>query len=103
MRTIEEAAKEYSDSLQDNEYTIETEASFANGVAFAQRWIPIDEDLPEIVIKSETLSNHQYSEKVIVKDEFGRPHISCMVQFQSNAKTWNCTCKVTHWRPITFI
>ena len=48
MNTIEQAAIDYAESLEDNDYTIETEAAFKAGAEFAQRWIPVDEELPEI-------------------------------------------------------
>jgi len=37
MKIIEDAAKEYAESLEDNDYTIETEFAFRAGVEFAQR------------------------------------------------------------------
>ncbi len=40
MKTAEQAAVEYAESLEDNDYTIETEAAFKAGAEFAQRWIP---------------------------------------------------------------
>ena len=48
MNTIEQAAIDYAESLEDNDYTIETEAAFKAGAEFAQRWISVDEVLPEI-------------------------------------------------------
>ena len=35
MITIENAAKEYAESLEDNDYTIETESAFKAGAQFA--------------------------------------------------------------------
>lgn len=40
MKTIDEATKEYSD-YEAGEYV------FKSGVKFAQRWIPISEELPD--------------------------------------------------------
>ena len=48
MKTIEEAARDYALSREDNDYTIETEMAFEAGVEFTQRWIPVEEELPEI-------------------------------------------------------
>lgn len=52
MKTIEEAAKEYAE-LQANPIFRNLEVSIAEkafnaGVEFAQRWIPVDEELPRI-------------------------------------------------------
>ena len=48
MKTIEEASNEYSKSFEDNDYTIETESAFKAGVEFAQRWISVEDELPEV-------------------------------------------------------
>ena len=48
MKTIEQAAVEYAESLEDNDYTIETEAAFKAGAEFAQRWISVEEELPPL-------------------------------------------------------
>ena len=48
MKTIEEAARDYALSREDNDYTIETEMAFNAGVEFVQRWIHVDEELPRI-------------------------------------------------------
>ena len=44
--TIEQAAEDYANSFEYNDYTIETEAAFKAGVEFAQRWISVDDELP---------------------------------------------------------
>lgn len=43
MKTIEEAAKEYELYSMNN-----LSGAFKAGVEFAQRWIPVEEELPEI-------------------------------------------------------
>ena len=48
MKTAEQAAVEYAESLEDNDYTIETEAAFKAGAEFAQRWISVEEELPPL-------------------------------------------------------
>lgn len=57
MNTIEQAAIDYAESLEDNDYTIETEAAFKAGAEFAQRFIPIEEELPPIGEKVITKMN----------------------------------------------
>lgn len=57
FKTVEQASKEYAESLEDNDYTVETEFAFKAGVTFAQRWIPFDEEDPPmdvwIIVKFE--------------------------------------------------
>ena len=48
MKTIEDAARDYAESFEDNDYTIETEFAFKAGAEFAQRWISVEEELPDI-------------------------------------------------------
>ncbi len=45
-KTIEQAAEDYANSFEYNDYTIETESAFKAGVEFAQRWISVDDELP---------------------------------------------------------
>ena len=48
MKTIEDAAGHYANSCLYNDCITEREESFKAGAEFAQRWIPVDEELPEI-------------------------------------------------------
>ncbi len=45
--TIEQAAEDYANSFEYNDYTIETEAAFKAGVAFAQQWVDINKESPQ--------------------------------------------------------
>lgn len=97
MKTIEEAAKEYTDSLKLDgchyaskelfeEYA---EADFKAGVEFAQRWIPIEEELPkniEIFWKGE----FEYDKGYLDFRESTFAEIKHLIK---------CTA-LTHWRPI---
>ena len=49
MKTIEEASNEYANPSNDSisQYHQLTKDDFKSGVEFAQRWIPISEELPE--------------------------------------------------------
>ena len=51
MKTIEEAAKEYEDKEPDvisGDYTsLSVINAFKAGVEFAQRWIPVEEEMPK--------------------------------------------------------
>lgn len=100
MKTIEETAKEYSKDLvftkESKMYIqrVDFEDAFKAGVEFAQRWIPIDEELPP------------YYNPVIVKD--GDLEVIAWMACSDegfNTYTINGTNIVmtknpTHWRPI---
>ena len=47
MKTVEEAAKEYAESIDDNDYIIETESAFNAGYSFSKQWIDIKDEKPE--------------------------------------------------------
>ena len=96
MKTIEEV----SDSLEFNKGVIHSNPhlmvtqSFKSGVEFAQRWIPIEEELPIIHVD------------VILKCESGfwdkgfLIHQSGDNMFSSSSGDLDI---VTHWRPISFL
>ena len=106
MKTIEETAKELyqldvipkSDRIPERFIeAIEKSNSIKNleidafkaGVEFAQRWIPVEEELPPP------------EESVLVKDCFGKHRVSVLMY---DMKTWKTISmsdgRVTHWRPI---
>ena len=88
MKTIEEAAKEYSASREDNDYTIETEMAFNAGVAFAQQWISVEEEMP--------IEPSKYLVKRYNEIEF------CEWKIKGKSKDgyWYDYLGITHWRPI---
>ena len=48
MKTIEEAAKEYRNTLSSYDYENDIiETGFIKGVKFAQQWTSVDEELPQ--------------------------------------------------------
>ena len=57
MLTIEQAAREHSGNLTITHETLKNvtkedfERSFRAGVEFAQRWIPVEEELPEKLVQ----------------------------------------------------
>jgi len=89
MKTIEEAAKEYA-SRENNDYTIETEMAFDAGVAFAQQWISVEEELPK------------HRSWVLVKTDLCNfPCQVCQVQIDRFVSTDNfIVLNITYWRPI---
>jgi hypothetical protein len=95
MKTVKEKAKEYADALcapenkpvpvtykEVHEYL---DAAFVAGAAFAQRWIPVEEELPE---DNRTvlclLPDGSVRTSFLLSDEYG---------FAYNISP-------THWRPI---
>lgn len=65
MKTIEEAASEYATKANEqglaNGYIAESNFDFRQGIEFAQRWIPIEEELPtnrEVVLVNVPLINY---------------------------------------------
>lgn len=90
MQTIDEAAKEFS-SYEP------VQIGFKAGIAFAQRWISVEEELPEEEMKSSLSIN------VLVKSPNAISPIVAFYNFGS--KKWvfyghNEHLIVTHWRPI---
>ena len=99
MKTITEKAgemwhEEHSE-IDHNEY----EGIFRNGVEYAQRWIPVTEELPEI------------GESVIIKNAMGFVGVGEWTGGRWKRWIWySCESvtsltvriskEVTHWRPI---
>ena len=98
METINDAAKQYSiarNNSNETQFLYDYE-SFKSGVEFAQRWISVEEELPEI-------NEFCESKKCLVKNAT----YNCVdvARYYSNTNTWyfNSTdFVVTHWRPIEF-
>ena len=85
MKTIEEAAKDFNDSHVNGHHPQKWVSDiFKAGVEFAQRWIPVEEDLPE------------KSKQVIVKLENGWH--TCTWIMEDGTFAFNV--KPTHWRHI---
>ena len=86
MKTIEEASVEYSKEQYDHDpiMRFQCETHFEAGIEFAQRWIPIEEDLPEEF------------KQVIVKLENGWHTCTWITE----DGTFAFNVKPTHWRHI---
>jgi hypothetical protein len=89
MKTIAQAAGEYA--ADESRTTRSEHAAFVDGAAFAQRWIPVEEELPE---------NSDNEQSLLVKQDNGRVAIC---YYYRNNWFWSPSfCKVsnvTHWRP----
>lgn len=80
MKTIEEAAKEIFPNPDSNQIT-----AFELGVEFAQRWIPVEEELPPINKWIIVIKKHAF-----VESYYSIENCDKMSDFYN----------VTHWRPI---
>ena len=103
MKTIEEASKEYAlsqhgkgfEGWPDFDYTID---DFKSGVEFAQRWIPVEEELPE----------NQGHYLVIAPKSFPKNCEVMIAEFYEDNQTFYCEYSdfpledVTNWRPIEY-
>ena len=94
MKTIEEVAKEFSE-----QGVWQCPVSFKAGIKFAQRWISVEDELPEV-------KNHGFSDLVLTKNSYGNIMLE---RYDSESKQFNgirYDCinnndgQVTHWRPI---
>ena len=94
MKTIEEAADDYS-CRKDNE--TESYCGFKNGVQFAQRWIPVEEEKPE------------YMEELLLKFVNGTHEVGYFLRKKGHEDAFYSYIQpniefrleaVTHWRPI---
>ena len=102
MTTIEQAAIDYAESLEDNDYTIETEAAFKAGSEFAQRWISVEEELPpigEMVLTKmekrhgDTWVQHYYSTATRLENQGEWQDVNWVDHSMSFGH-------ITHWRQI---
>lgn len=110
MKTIDEAAKNSFDRLSiAGADTNEADfiGGFKIGVEFAQRWIPIEEEMPENV--KELIGNNIKSENVLVEriwNDNGEIAIEVNCRFRPSERIgflWNVDYKgstIMRWRPI---
>lgn len=88
MKTAEQAAQEYAESKStyfDEGATIEMGASFLLGVKWAERWIPVEEELP----KEGALC--------LIKDKFNKIELGVWNGYEWQCEDIDC---VALWRPI---
>jgi len=95
MKTIEQEAREYAEKVTLNTGSDRTkrENAFKAGVEFAQQWISIDDELPE-------MHNGNSSENVLVKTQEGDVLIGYLYINGWFANS-QYPCEITHWRSIT--
>ena len=101
MKTIKEAATDYANSREDNDYTIETEMAFCAGAELVQRWIPAseppesDEILTPVIVKLEGKSLIAFIGYEIMNYDRRDKKFHYRFGLNHNAR-------VTHWRPIEY-
>lgn len=93
MKTIEEAAKEYSELFEHKEAHI---ISFLKGVEFTQQWIAVEKELPKL--ESDGLSKVLICKSEFLTDEFSAYYDSIYKKWKLYPTSINI--KVTHWHPI---
>ena len=97
MKTIEEAAKDFNDSHVNGHHPQKWVSDiFKAGAEFAQRWISVDEVLPEIgekvITKMTKDKRTSYGIATIIREEW-----------EINSHWIDHTFSnmtITHWRPI---
>lgn len=95
MLTIEQALDEAYKNAGSNAYFGN---GFRAGVEFAQRWIPVEEELPEvgeIVLVRTKINKVTTCEMYIPKD-----YLDNILGEKEWAASYNFKQAITHWRPI---
>ena len=102
MKTIEQAAIEFFKEYGYNESSLERIA-FEEGAAFAQRWIPVEEELPE----EGTLVQAKYEKRLTdIHVKKGYTYATCRTN-NFTGELWLVdnsfiAGRITHWRPIEY-
>ena len=105
MKTIEEAATDFSKDIRENsltgnnackqQYQVGRKIGFKAGVEFAQRWISVEEELPE--------TNEFCESKIcLIKCKYGID----LGRYYSNKSRWfhaESNFQVTHWRYVELL
>ena len=89
MKTIEEEAKEQANALKIYSSKQDFEKGFKAGVEFAQRWIPVEEELPE--------ENGRY---LVLRSNGDWTSTYFRVSDKSFVNYFSDAYCFTHWRPI---
>lgn len=108
MKTIKEAAKESAKKMLPLQTDLHSyfREQFKDGVEFAQRWIPVEEELP--LCYESGLWDGLRSDFVLVKFQDGRWTKARLYSGILDGNSFNDWCNendyqlyiITHWRPI---
>ena len=108
MKTIEEAKNEYLQKCKDEEIDVYMGDEFIAGINFAQRWISVEEELPEVgtefIAKSSDniVQNVKVSPSGAILESKKTNHLIFLRTSKSDSDCIEVLRKhkVTHWRPI---
>jgi hypothetical protein len=99
MKTIEEGCLEHIHNTQGE--FLHKDQSFKAGVEFAQRWIPVEEELPPCSDEDLLLKGIDYRDISGIVDigymhdsHNGKPYLSNFISLSGDL------ISITHWRPI---
>jgi hypothetical protein len=97
METIEQAATEYA---QKERETRSEHTAFCVGAQFAQRWIPVTEELPEL--DTEVIVKIYYVSTRQTEYQNGHRKITHWDEWKWTSETDRLLCMkpITHWRHI---
>ena len=98
MKTIEEAATEFSDKYWKQLTDYEKISTFKAGVEFAQRWISVEEELPESGELVLVAIENCFTDVVCARIISGK--WNCRLYIPTGHPDFIIEDKVTHWRTI---
>ena len=106
MKIIEEKCDELFVNCSDDMSKYKSKELAVNLAEFTQRWIPVEEELPEISEDTEDWFFEddkyvRYSKDVLMKSNTGKVAVGCLCE----DGCWVSddiinTLNITHWRPI---
>ena len=107
MKTINEALDKAYENCGENAYF---GSGFYAGVEFAQRWVSVEDELPEDSDNLTQTEKYIYTESpVLVRTTNGKYSVSKRSKFKENKNSkweWigssSFSDSITHWRPIEF-
>lgn len=110
MKTKSEAAIEYMHAkikglmIDEDLTSSDISLAFEQGFEFAQKWIPVEEELPEDYMDITRNELYGYTENVIYKTSNGKHGIAYRNEFLDHGFKWSGSGtlqkSITHWRPL---
>jgi hypothetical protein len=103
MRTIKEKAREYALGNCGIETFDYLQNAFIAGVEFSQRWISVDEELPEQTMEIKKVGDYRYTKVQVLVRSKNRYGTSTRSYNPNHGWHWSNTNddeSITHWRPI---
>jgi hypothetical protein len=105
MKTIEEASEEYMNRqpMTNIRQDIAIMEAFKVGAEFAQRWISVDEELPEATMEIKQVGDYRYTKVQVLVRNKNRYWTSTRCYNPNHGWHWSepdNAGNITHWRPI---